>query len=237
MRDDLKAAVPLAAVVEDIHRRRADRPGARHRRHDRHLLGRRRRGAPRRCRSTSTIGSSPSASGGPPGPTPGSQSRSAGSSASIAPQNYVDWAAQQQVFESIAAIAGGAVHAARAGGGAGGPPVAARHRRVLRRAARAAGDRPRVHAPRTRSTAGTASPSSATRFWRRRFGGDPTIIGRTIPLEGGSYEVVGVMPPDFAYPVGAHAPDRSLGPVRRPARRARSQSAAASASTCRRSRG
>ena len=28
---------------------------------------------------------------------------------SAAPQNYIDWAAQQQVFESIAAIAGGAV--------------------------------------------------------------------------------------------------------------------------------
>ena len=52
--------------------------------------------------------------------------------------------------------------------------------------------------------------------WRRRFGADPQIIGRAIPLEdleggpgateGGGYEVVGVMPPDFAYPVGATRP-------------------------------
>jgi putative ABC transport system permease protein len=40
-------------------------------------------------------------------------------------------------------------------------------------------------------------------LWRRRFGADPGIIGRTIPLEGGTYEVVGIMPPDFQYPVGA----------------------------------
>ena len=42
----------------------------------------------------------------PPGPIR-TRSGSAGGG-SAAPQNYMDWAAQQQVFESIAAIAGGA---------------------------------------------------------------------------------------------------------------------------------
>jgi len=38
--------------------------------------------------------------------------------------------------------------------------------------------------------------------WRNRFGGDESIIGRTIPLDDEPYEVVGVMPAGFTFPVG-----------------------------------
>jgi predicted permease len=34
-------------------------------------------------------------------------------------------------------------------------------------------------------------------FWRRRFGADPSIVGRTLLLDGERHEVVGVMPPGF----------------------------------------
>ncbi|HEX8073336.1 MAG TPA: ABC transporter permease [Pyrinomonadaceae bacterium] len=34
-------------------------------------------------------------------------------------------------------------------------------------------------------------------FWQRRFGGDPGVLGRQMPLSGNSYTVVGVMPPEF----------------------------------------
>jgi putative ABC transport system permease protein len=40
-------------------------------------------------------------------------------------------------------------------------------------------------------------------LWRRRFGGDPAILGRTLRLSGDPFQVVGVMPRGFAYPAGA----------------------------------
>jgi putative ABC transport system permease protein len=37
-------------------------------------------------------------------------------------------------------------------------------------------------------------------FWKRRFGGDPAIIGKTILLDAKPYTAIGVMPPSFAFP-------------------------------------
>lgn len=37
-------------------------------------------------------------------------------------------------------------------------------------------------------------------YWRRRFGADPQIVGRTITLNNTPFEVIGVMPPDFVFP-------------------------------------
>lgn len=37
-------------------------------------------------------------------------------------------------------------------------------------------------------------------LWQRRFGGDPSILGRSLTLNGASYRVVGVMPPHFHFP-------------------------------------
>ncbi len=47
-------------------------------------------------------------------------------------------------------------------------------------------------------------------LWSRRFARDPTIIGRSLSMNGVSMEIVGVMPPSFAFPdsrVGAWIPE------------------------------
>lgn len=40
-------------------------------------------------------------------------------------------------------------------------------------------------------------------LWQRRFGGDPSVLGRTLRLDGEDWEVVGVMPAGFDLPIGS----------------------------------
>jgi putative ABC transport system permease protein len=52
--------------------------------------------------------------------------------------------------------------------------------------------------------------------WQSRFGGDAQIVGRTIPLSGNTYTVIGVMPPSFKSPretVEAWAPLHVVNPL------------------------
>jgi putative ABC transport system permease protein len=39
------------------------------------------------------------------------------------------------------------------------------------------------------------------RFWARRFGSDPGIVGKNIQLDGQTVQIIGVMPPGFEHPI------------------------------------
>jgi putative ABC transport system permease protein len=41
------------------------------------------------------------------------------------------------------------------------------------------------------------------RLWKQRFAGDPALIGKTLALDGRTFEVIGVMPEGFSFPRGA----------------------------------
>src|SRR5256885_11367179 len=47
------------------------------------------------------------------------------------------------------------------------------------------------------------------RLWRRQFGGDPAIIGRTVRFRERPMTVVGVMPPHFSFPTARYDEYRS----------------------------
>jgi predicted permease len=61
--------------------------------------------------------------------------------------------------------------------------------------------------------------------WQRDFGGDPRAIGKTVRLDGSSYEIVGVLPRGFVGPMGAAdlLLPLDLGPALRDPVRARKQ--------------
>lgn len=49
-------------------------------------------------------------------------------------------------------------------------------------------------------TGGPVAVVISDRYWRRRFNGDPAVLGRPVRIGSGSFPVVGVMPPDFLFP-------------------------------------
>ncbi len=40
-------------------------------------------------------------------------------------------------------------------------------------------------------------------FWQRHFAADPEVLERTVTLDGERYDVIGVMPPEFVFPLSA----------------------------------
>ena len=55
----------------------------------------------------------------------------------------------------------------------------------------------RVFSPTEESFSGRPVVILSHGVWQRRFGGDPAIIGKTVPVNGEGITVVGVLPPDF----------------------------------------
>jgi putative ABC transport system permease protein len=121
---------------------------------------------------------------------------------SVAPQNYMDWAAQQRVFAAMAAVGSGAFTLREPGA----EPEALTAQRVTAGFFDVLRVRPAIGRPFTAENEIDGQHRVAVlsdQLWRRRFDANPNVVGRALPLEGGTYEVLGVMPPDFTYPVGA----------------------------------
>ena len=129
----------------------------------------------------------------------------------ITPQTYLDWRQLQQPFQAIAAIQSTQYRLKTEGG----EPADARAQRVTWEFF------PVLRVVPTLGRVFNASDEVDGHhvviltygFWQRRFGGSPDVIGRSVDLSETSYEIVGVMPRTFTYPVGSDRPSDVLVPL------------------------
>jgi putative ABC transport system permease protein len=133
-----------------------------------------------------------------------------------APANYIDWREQNHVFTDMAATRGR--NAILTGDGApeqvNGMAVTANFFAVL-------GVGPLMGRTFTEQEDRDSVQVVliSYRLWQRRFGGDPSILNRSVLMNDARYTVIGVMPRDFVYrdrerdywqPINANAAFRAL---------------------------
>src|SRR5215813_13035709 len=114
----------------------------------------------------------------------------------FSPGQYVDVKTQNQVFEQVAVTIGASFNLTGQGGPehVDGARVSSSFFPLLGVKA-ALG---RVLLPEEDTPGKPATVILSHGFWRRRFGGDQQVIGKTLILSGASFEIVGVMPPGFS---------------------------------------
>ena len=115
---------------------------------------------------------------------------------SPAPGNYTEWQRQNRSFTDLAATL--RVSANLTGSGA---PEQVLGRRVTPNFFSVLGVPPLLGRPFTEDEDRTGAPVAVVSFalWQRRYGGDPSVIGRKILMNDSPYEIIGVMPRPFVF--------------------------------------
>jgi predicted permease len=120
-----------------------------------------------------------------------------GGSNPVAPANYLDWKKQSQSFKEMGAAEYWSPNLT-----GGDRPERVWALRLTSSMFPVLGVNPligRVFGEAEESTGRDQVVVISYGTWQRRFGGDANIIGRTMSLDGASYEVIGVMPPSFRF--------------------------------------
>lgn len=112
--------------------------------------------------------------------------------------NWLDWRAQSTLFEEIALTRAGTNFNLTGDG----PPERVQGARASWNLPQVLGVQPLVGRMFTEEEAGRDASVVVLShgFWERRFARDPSVLGQRIRLNGESFEVIGVMPPEFRYP-------------------------------------
>lgn len=128
------------------------------------------------------------------------------SSRLVATQNFLDWRAMQSVFVGLAAVGDVSISLKRQGTG---QPETLRAQWVTADFFQLLGVMPILGQPITAEHELNEREQVAVishGLWKRRFGGSPDVLGRRLPGQLASFEIIGVMPQSFAYPVGEDPP-------------------------------
>jgi putative ABC transport system permease protein len=110
---------------------------------------------------------------------------------------YHDWRERNQVFAAIGGATGGSFVLT-----GHGDPIQMRAARTTASLVDVFGVRPQLgrwYSEDEDRPGGPKVAVLAAAFWVQQLGGDPSIVGRTLTLDGEPYEVIGVMPPAFAH--------------------------------------
>ena len=119
---------------------------------------------------------------------------------SVTPVQYEQLRAGSRTLAGVGAYLGGHEELALSGGGV---PEALKGARVSANFLEILGTVPamgRGFFASEDKPGGAAVAMISTSLWRRRFGADPAVVGRTMMLGGVSYTIVGVLPARFQFP-------------------------------------
>jgi putative ABC transport system permease protein len=120
----------------------------------------------------------------------------AGRGEPIAPANFGDLAQQSRAFEQMAMHRG--ARFSLTGRGAAESVIGANVSSTFLSVLRVQPQRGRAFLPEDEQPDGVRAAMLSHGGWIRHFSQDPTIVGRTIVLDGSDYMVVGILPPDFS---------------------------------------
>jgi predicted permease len=118
-----------------------------------------------------------------------------------APQNFLEWRAQQDVFDAIGASFGSSGFTIRGDG----PPEDLRALRTTANLFSILRVRPAIGQPYSEANEVDGNHRVmliSDGLWRRRFNADPDVVGKTMTFDSGTWQVLGVMPAEFRYPIG-----------------------------------
>ena len=127
------------------------------------------------------------------------------------PQDFTDWRQATDVFEGLAAVTGGGGFILREGG----HPEQIRANRTTANffsLLRVSPQLGRVYSSDNEVDGNHRVAVISDSLWKRRFGGTSDVIGKIMTFDTGTWEVIGVMPPTFQYPIGVARPSEMWMP-------------------------